>query len=469
MALVDCLNHAYRSRRASLNHKHPGQARLSYIVLTAIIAGAAALAVLSIRYGAQSERAYRDSIRQLADDGIDITVGSYERGWFSSEATAVAQFGQRRLTLRQHISHGPLTLAGGFRPAAAVIETQIEVPPEYLATLHGMFGDASLGIHTIVTFDGAFDTFISLPPSNIAAPHPGCVVKSGGLNYEWYLSPDVHRLSGQGPTFASTGGCPQIELVGVTASGISHLESGHRVGGLRLSIERIEGLTRGPAGQVGWHGLVHDLSFAGGNTLQNGRLKINWKLSVGSVATANLQMGPLELSADLSNLDSDKLAAFVTDGVGINKSKLGKDEQERLMGEKAHAFLVARVRQPPVLALGLHVVSSDGTSVGTAKIGLAPGLADDSRFVNLKQSDPNQKPVMEQLIRQYGHASGDFAMPQAFATHTFGPDKLRISIESGLLKRDSGNYVSRFSYQRGEWVVNGKKFQPNPPAHSTTK
>jgi hypothetical protein len=49
-----------------------------------------------------------------------------------------------------------------------------------------MFGDASLGIHTIVTFDGAFDTFISLPPSKIAAPLPGCVVKSGGLNYEWY-------------------------------------------------------------------------------------------------------------------------------------------------------------------------------------------------------------------------------------------------------------------------------------------
>jgi uncharacterized protein YdgA (DUF945 family) len=254
----------------------------------------------------------------------------------------------------------------------------------------------------------------------------------------------------------------------VTASAISHLESGHRVGGSRLSIERIEGLSRGPAGQVGWHGLVRDLSFSGGNALHNGRMNFNWKGSVGSVAAANLQMGPLELSADLSYLDSDKLAAFVTDVAEINKTKLGKDEQERRMGEKAHAFLVTIVRQPPVLALGLHVVSPDGTSVGAAKMGLAPGLAEDPRFENLKQSDPDQKQLMEQLIRQYGYATGDFAMPQAFATHTFGPDKLRMSIASGVLKRDGANYVSHFSYQRGKGIVNGKKFQPNPPARSTT-
>jgi len=295
MALVCCINRDHRSRLTTLNRKHPGRVRLGYAVLAAIIAGGAAIAVLSDRFGKQSEQAYRDSIHQLADDGIDITVDSYDRGWFSSEATAVVQFGQRRLTLRQRISHGPLTLAGGMRPVAAVIETRIEAPPEYATPLRGMFGDVSLGIRTVVMFDGAFDTFISLPPSTIAAPLPGCVVKSGGLSYEWYLSPDVHRLSGQGPTFTSTGGCPQIELAGVTATGESHVEGGHRVGGSALSIERIEGLAHGPAGQIAWHGLVRDLSFSAGNSLKNGRMSINWKASVGNVAAGGLQIGPAEL------------------------------------------------------------------------------------------------------------------------------------------------------------------------------
>lgn len=468
MALVCCINRDHRSRLTKLNRRHSGRVQLAYIAIAAIIAGGAVIAVLSDRFGKQSEQAYRDSIRQLADDGIDITVSTYERGWFSSQATAIAQFGQRRLTLRQHISHGPLTLAGGMHPVAAVIETVIEAPPEYATPLRGMFGDVSLGIHTVVTFDGAFDTFISLPPSTIAAPLPRCVVKSGGLDYEWYLSPDVHRLSGQGPTFASTGGCPQVELAGVTASGQSHLEGGHRVGGSRLSIERIEGLTRSPVGQIAWHGTVRDLSFSAGNALKNGRMNINWKASVGSVATANLQMGPMELSADLSNLDSDKLAAFATEAMEINKSKLAKDAQQRLMGEKAHAFLAAILRQPPGLALGLHVVSPDGASAGAAKMGLAAGFADDPRFVRMKQSDPDEKQVMKQLIQQYGYASGDLSIPQAFAARIVSADNLRKSEESGVLKRGGANYVSHFSYQGGELIVNGKKFQPTPAPHPTT-
>jgi uncharacterized protein YdgA (DUF945 family) len=467
MALVCCINRDHRSRLARLNRKHSGRVRLGYVALVAIIAGGAAIAVLSDRFGKQSEQAYRDTIHQLADDGIDITISSYERGWFSSEATAIAQFGQRRLTLRQHISHGPLTLAGGLRPVAAVIETAIEAPPEYAAPLRGMFGDVSPRIHTVVTFDGAFDTFISLPPSTIAAPLPGCVVRSGGLSYEWYLSPDVHRLSGQGPTFTSTGGCPQIELAGVTASSESHLEGGHRVGGSHLSIERIEGLTRGPVGQIAWHGLIRDLSLSGGNALKNGRMNINWKVSVGNVAAGGLQMRPAELSTELSNLDSDKLAAFATEVLEINKSKLGKDAQERLLGEKAHAFLVGIVRQPPGLALTLHVVSPDGASVGRAKMGLAAGFADDSRFVRLKQTDPDEKQVMKQLIQQYGYASGDVSIPQSFAARIVSADKLRTSEESGVLKRDGANYVSHFSYQGGELIVNGKKFQPTPARPST--
>lgn len=240
------------------------------------------------------------------------------------------------------------------------------------------------------------------------------------------------------------------------------------MGGSRLSIERIEGLTRSPVGQIAWHGTVRDLSFSAGNALKNGRMNINWKASVGSVATANLQMGPMELSADLSNLDSDKLAAFATEAMEINKSKLAKDAQQRLMGEKAHAFLAAILRQPPGLALGLHVVSPDGASAGAAKMGLAAGFADDPRFVRMKQSDPDEKQVMKQLIQQYGYASGDLSIPQAFAARIVSADNLRKSEESGVLKRGGANYVSHFSYQGGELIVNGKKFQPTPAPHPTT-
>jgi hypothetical protein len=286
---------------------------------------------------------------------------------------------------------------------AATIETTIQAPAAYTQSLRTVFGNVSPHIYTVVTFDGVLDTFISLPSSANSIPLMKCIVMSDGLNYEWYVSPDIHRFSGHGPALAVTGGCGEFKLTGLTANGESHLEGGHRVGNSRLAIQQIGGASHMP-GQNQFHGMVRDFSLTTLHSLKNSRMELAWKCSVASLAIGSFQLGPMDVESDLSNVDADGFTELAREAEEIRKSKLAKDAQSRLMAEKAGTFLVAMVKQSPALAFGLHITSPEGATVGRANLGIAPALANDSRLNRLKDPTPADKDLMQQLVRQYGYA-----------------------------------------------------------------
>ena len=462
MAFVRWISRACRLCLNKLAHSSSGQLSRGYVILAAIVVGGVVAAgAVSNSFGRRAERTYRDSIDQLAGNGIDVTVNSYERGLFSSQAVATVQLGQSPFTLVQHISHGPLTIASGLRPVAATIDTTIQAPA-YTQGLQTIFGNVSPHIYTVVTFDGVLDTFISLSSSTNSIPLIKCIVISDGLNYEWYISPDIHRFSGQGPTLTVTGGCGEFKLTGVAANGESHLESGHRVGNTRLAIQQIGGASHMP-GQNQWHGMVRDFSFTTLHSLKNSRMDLAWKWSVASVAAGSLQLGPIDLESDLSNIDADSFTEFAREAEEVRKSKLAKDVQTRLLTEKAGTFLVAMVKQSPALAFGLHISSPEGATVGRANLGIAPALANDSRLNRLKDPTPADKDLMQQLMQQYGYGYGDLSVPQAFAARAASADNLRKWEASGMLKREGANFVSHFTYKNGVLLVNGKKIEPPKP------
>jgi len=424
----------------------------------AVIIAACAVAVMALsdRFGRQAQHTYEDAIRQLSEQGLELTIASYQRGWFSSQAIATAQVRQRHLTVKQHIIHGPLTFAGGLRPVAAVIETRFEVPTDYAQLLSRIFGNLSVRIQTVVTLDGTFDTFISSPPATINVPEYG--VQSNGFTYESYRSQDVHRLSGRGPDLSVTSRCTQAEVGGIAAGGESHLEEGVlRVGGSNLTVQRIEGSSTCQSGQPGSHGLVRDLSISVRSGVRNGQMDVDYKMSVASAVFGAFQMGPADLEFATNNIDANKFAEFIKESADIRKSKLDKNERMRLLTEKGHAFLI-RLGSQSALSLGVHIASPDGATVGEANMGIVAEFAKDPRLNSLKEKTPDNKAVLMQLIQQYGYASGDLFVPQSFAARIASADNLRNWEKCGALRREGVNYVCRFSYKAGELLLNGNTF-----------
>ncbi len=463
MALVRWISRACRLCLNKLARSSSGQVPRRYVILAAIVAGVVAAGAVSDSFGRRAERTYRDSIDQLAGNGIDVTVNSYERGFFSSQAVVSVQLGQSPFILVQHISHSPLTIASGV---AATIDTTIQAPAAYTQGLPTIFGNVSPRIHTVVTFDGVLDTFVLLAPSANSIPLIKCIIISDGLNYEWYISPDIHRFSGQGPALTVTGGCGEFKLIGLTANGESHLESGHRVGNTRIAIQQIGGASHMP-GQNQLHGMLRDFSITTIHSLKSSGMDLAWKWSVASVAAGSFQLGPMDLESDLSNVDTDSFTELARAAEEIRKSKLDKDAQSRLMTEKAGALLVAMVKQSPALVFGLHIMSPEGPTVGQVRMGIAAALANDPRLARLKDPTPADKDLMQQLMQQYGYAYGDLSVPQAFAERAASADNLRKWETSGMLKREGANLVSRFSYKEGRLLVNGKKVEPpiSPDIH----
>jgi len=460
MAFVRWISRAYRLCLNKLTRSSSGQVPRGYVILAAIVvAGIVAAGAVSNSFGRRAERTYRDSIDQLAGNGIDVTVNSYERGFFSSQAVVSVQLGQSPFILVQHISHSPLTIASGV---AATIDTTIQAPAAYTQGLQTIFGNVSPRIHTVVTFDGVLDTFVSLAPSANSIPLIKCIIISDGLNYEWYISPDIHRLSGQGPALTVTGGCGEFKLTGVTANGESHLESGHRVGNSRLAIQQIGGASHMP-GQNQLHGMVRDFLFTSLHSLKNSRMDIAGKWSLSSLAFGSFQIGPMDVESDLSNIDADSFTEFARETEEIRRSKLAKDMQTRLMTEKAATFVVAMVKQSPALILGVHITSPEGPTVGQVRMGIAAALANDPRLARLKDPTSADKDLMQQLLQRYGYANGDLSVPQAFAVRVASADNLRKLETSGMLKREGANMVSRCSYKEGRLLVNGKKVEPPKP------
>ncbi|MCW7539304.1 YdgA family protein [Aquabacterium sp. A7-Y] len=110
---------------------------------------------------------------------IKIAGQSYDKGLFSSTRTVTLQFGcepaaadgqanegeaARKpllLTVRDHISHGPL--AGG-KLGAAVIDTELELPPETREALAKLFGEQKpFAARTVVGFGGEYTSDVSSP------------------------------------------------------------------------------------------------------------------------------------------------------------------------------------------------------------------------------------------------------------------------------------------------------------------
>jgi hypothetical protein len=439
-----------------------GQARIAYIV-AGVCLGAAIL-VPSL-YGGRAERVYRDSIAQLAGAGHAVSLESYRRGWFSSQATvSIAVGGRGAITLVQHVHHGPLGFYNGWHvafPVAAVVDT--DPPPKLQDLMDKIFGEAPIVISSVVWMGGALDTYISRAATERADSAHNFTARFGGFNSEVHLSQNAYTIRGDAPAITVLGAFGEAGMAGLTIRGESHrYSSGVWVGDKVLNISRVNYSVVGSGAHGSPSGLVQDIAFEGLSEIKDGRLDIRETLSVGNIAAGTLKLGPISLVAGIGHIPPEPIAQL-TDAVGaISHSAADPQAQSRMLQEKiVHAF-VAIVKESPVMSIDLHAANPNGEAVGKGTFGISPDLANDPL---IKSGNLDRKGMVTQAWEKYGHASIEFVAPTGFLASLTKPDQLKQLEQSGMLVRDGANYVCRANFKNGEWLINGRKMKlPAPPA-----
>jgi hypothetical protein len=438
-----------------------GQARIAYIVAGVCLGAAIVVPAL---FGGRAERVYRDSIAQLAGAGHAVSLDSYRRGWFSSQATVSVAVGRGAITLVQHVHHGPLGFYNGWHvafPVAAVVET--DPPPRLQSGLDKVFGEAPIVISTVVWMGGALDTYISRAATERADSAHKFTAKFGGFTSEVHLSQDAYTIRGDAPAITATGAFGEAGMAGLTIRGESHRHSsGVWLGNKVVNISRVNYSVVGSGAHGSAAGLVQDIAFAGLSEIKNGRLDVRDTVSLGSIAVGALKLGPVTLAAVVSNIPPEPIAQF-TDAVGsISRSTPDQQAQSKMLQEKIVDLFVAIVKESPVLSIDLHATSPDGEAAGKATFGISPDLANDPL---MKAGNPDRRGMIAQAWNKYGHGSAELVAPTGFFAPLAKADQLKQLEQSGILARDGANYVCRANFKDGGWLINGRKIKlPAPPA-----
>jgi Bacterial protein of unknown function (DUF945) len=439
-----------------------GQARIAYIVAGVCLG---AVIVLPALFGGRAERVYRDSIAQLAGAGHAVSLESYRRGWFSSQATvSVAVGGRGSITLVQHVHHGPVGFYNGWHvafPVAAVVDT--DPPPKLQDVMDKIFGEAPIVISSVVWMGGALDTYISRAATERADSAHNFTAKFGGFDSEVHLSQNAYTIRGDAPAITAAGAFGEAGMAGLTIRGDSHRDrSGVWLGNKVLNLSRVNYSVVGSGARGSASGLVQDIAFAGLTEIKDGRLAIRETLSVGNIAARALKLGPISLVGGIGNIPPQPIAQF-TDAVGaISHSTASPQAQSQMLQKKIVDAFVAIVKESPVLSIDLHAASPNGEAVGKATFEISPDLANDPL---LKSGNPGLKAMVGQAWDKYGHASVELVAPTAFLAQLAKADQLKQLEQSGMLIRDGANYACRANFKDGEWLINGRKMKlPAPPA-----
>jgi len=438
-----------------------GQARLAFI-LAAICAGI--LLVLPAVFGGRAEQIYRDSVRNLAGANHSLRIESYQRGWFSSRATLSILNGRGAIVFVQHVHHGPFGFYNGWQwafPVAAVVDTDPQAAVEN--GLDKVFGEAPLRISTAVWMNDTQDTYISRAATERSDSSNAFKAKFGGFEMKIHSSPKGYTMSGGSPSITAAGAFGEAGLSGIRISGESHREpqSGLWLGGGTLELTSADYSVVGSASRPSASGLIRDIALSARTDLSSGRLEMREGISIGSIAAGGQNLGPIRLAAALNNVPPEPVAQFNRMYRSAVVPGLDPRQQSEEMQRQLYEMIAAVVKGSPAVSLDLHVSSSNGEAVGTAKFQLAPELANDPLF---KTGSPDRRSMMSSVWNKYGDATVEIEAPVSVVNQVAKAGQITQLEQNGILVRNGTTYVCRASFKSGEWLVNGRRIQvPTSP------
>lgn len=452
------------SSSAEPDHRPPSKHRFGYIIGAIIALGVVIVAALTVAFGARAQQTYLDSLRQIRSAGADVTVQSYQRGWFSSQAVFTVGYGPQRMVFRQVIHHGPLGFVGWLPvfPVAAVIDTEVKAPPNVTEVARTIFGDVQPSIVSIAKLNGTIDTELSVPPSTFSSH--GFTVKSSGLEYQTLLDQGSMTMSGSMAQITGTRPLAEWEISGITLRGQSHQAGpGIWIGSSRVTVDH-SGFTFGSnSGENSPSAMINRAVFSVNQALNSSNdLNLEWSLSVENIQTSSLNLGPVVFKTDITNLPPSFLKRY--EQVRPTPPKVGDHGQIETLNAKQLTLFKALLKNSPQMALGLTVENEDQKAIGNAKLGVDEAFMKDKALQTL-ESNPRQYIAM--TLQRYGYATADFSAPRAFFLKLTSENKLVGWEKGGILKRDGANDTCHIAYKDSELLLNGKKLKVPPAAGRT--
>ncbi len=334
---------------------------LFLLLLVPIVLGA--LAGTSYWFGIQAENAYREMLDQAARDGrFTLSDSRYERGWFSSNATATVTPAAvpLPLTVSGTIHHGPFPMPEGFPPEwlplTAVIDNRIA-----LASVANL---PSLTARTRIDLDRQNTTQLEFPAYKLT--RDGSTIEWQAMRGELSGGGDSRRLATSLQTaslqFSGADGDLRLSTLSVRAerkpapSGLSLVD--FSLGADKLSSKRAAGQT-----------VLDGLKLTMSSDEKDGNLGITLAAEFRQLHDGNKTYGPAQFALRLSRLDSAALLRFQQQ-VAADKSGASPEPPLNPLG-KAMETLGALARKSPELELTrLSVKTPDGEFTGRGRLTL---------------------------------------------------------------------------------------------------
>lgn len=289
------------------------------VILALAAAGFTGVAYWS---GMQAERWYQDALAEGSKNpNIKFTTVSYERGLLSSRSVTRVQFAlpegsasketDPSFSIRQNIYHGPLPLAGWNAPevpmnwGGAVVRATLDPDSSAwtreLAKLYG--GQEPIVAISQVSFDGASDTLIKMPPLTLSNVSDLQSLNFAGLQGQFQVAPRGAAVRGR-MTVAN------LDLTGKPTAGEGQPASGGdtvKLSNLSLDVNQRKG--------------IFNLMF-GETSFRIGELRVQAQATDTPVVATNLTIattespqGAQQIAADLV-IKADQVSAENRSGSG---------------------------------------------------------------------------------------------------------------------------------------------------------
>ncbi len=410
--------------------------------------------LLPIFIGYNAEAQYRQTVAELADDGIPITLNSYECGWFSSTATTDLWLDGHRFGLVHRIRHGPFVAHAGlasFLPVIEVIDTSIELPDNVDPSARELLKKLSLSIESSVTLAGAVDNQVYMAPVSYRDERDGSTLVSNGMTADFYVSRNVRELSGafEGVSVTAPGGHGHASVGGLAFQGRSYRGStGIWLGNLVLRIRELSAMGDTSLGETS----LNDISFATSAGLKQGALDFTWQLAANRARFQGSALGPTKIDLELSKIDPDSIVRYISQYEAISHS--GSPERAQLLRQKVIELLAALLKRSPKLSLNSRISLAEGEAQAAAEATIDDAVSGDPL---LAPGSVNNAALVQSLFTRYSSASGVLNLPVSLVMRLANDNNRRQLAELGVLAPKGDRYVCNFNYSDGEFTVNGRK------------
>ena len=268
----------------------------------------------------------------------------YNRGWFSSDAVTTfainpnlyAYLAQRtgthhlppfEITLKQHITHGPLPLLPSFNPMPykAVISTEIVFSPEIQKRLARFFGKAKpFSIVERIAFNDDSKGNITVPGFDYEEAVSGVKVKWSGFKGMMEYSGDLsscfklYGLISDAEAFAPTKGTSTLRNLTVD---IDHLrgKAGLMLGTNALSVDNLD---------INWldetplHLIFNKMAYKSKLTEVDDYINGEGKFDVASLMLDTKTYGPIHFLGEAKHLHAPTLALLSKELTQLQKDKM---------------------------------------------------------------------------------------------------------------------------------------------------